>query len=366
MTLGRLVRGLAARECELLVIRPERRDEILLEDADSPFEEYILPGYPLPGYAGLRFGQPCIWNLYSKWKQCRPDVVHIATEGPLGMAALLVAKCLGICVTSTFHTNFHQYGDHYRYGFLKSAMLGYLRWFHNRFACTLAPTRQMADELEKDGFERTGVLSRGVDTELFSPEKRCEALRSSWGVEREDRVFIFVGRVAAEKNIQLAVEAYEAARGLDERSRMVVVGDGPETKRLKALYPDVIFAGMQRGEDLAKHYASGDVFLFPSVTETFGNVVTEAMSSGLAVVTYDYAAGREYVRSGVSGLLAAFNDQGDFFDKAQEAWNLGNGALVEMRAKARETAAGISWERVIDDFRTTLYAMRESVSSADG
>lgn len=349
MTLNRLCRGLLAIGHEVKVVRPLQQDESF--DALYPFEggeQFVVPGIPLPGYDGLRMGRPALLGLYRDWKEWEPDIVHIATEGPLGIACLAAAGVLSIPTSSTFHTNFHQYSQHYKIGFFKDLFWVYLRQFHNRIGCTLPPTREMADELIHEGFERVNVLSRGVDTDLFSPERRDPELRKLWGVSDADRVYLYVGRVAAEKNIQLAIDAFEAVRLTDESAKMVVVGDGPELTRLKKRYSHIHYAGMQKGEDLARHYASGDCFLFPSITETFGNVVTEAMSSGLAVLTYDYAAGRQCIVSGKNGVLAAFDERNVFLKQARALAACDGNVLLAMGAEARKTACSISWDRVVE------------------
>src|SRR5262249_27229099 len=158
----------------------------------------------------------------------------------------------------------------------------YLRWFHNRTRGTVVADPALRNELVTAGFERLSLLGRGVDSARFSPERRSAALRASWGVRDTDVVAIYVGRLAAEKNVPLAITAYRAMEQARSRTRLVIVGDGPQRSRLQRAHPDLIFCGMQTGESLAAHYASGDVFLFPSETETFGNVTLEAMASGLA------------------------------------------------------------------------------------
>ena len=355
MTLGRLCHGLAARGWSVQVVRPEQEDEELdLPRAASGLEELVVPGMPLPGYKGLRMGEPAVCTLWNSWRGRRPDIVHVATEGPLGLAALLAAKLLGLPVSSTFHTNFDQYSGHYRMGFIQSLASAYLRAVHNCCGCTLAPTRQMADELAAQGYRRTGVVSRGVDTELFAPTRRDEGLRREWGVEGEGLVSVYVGRVASEKNIDLALEAFGRLKEAFPQDVMVVVGDGPELERIRRSYPEARFAGMRSGVDLARHYASGDLFLFPSVTETFGNVVTEAMASGLAVATYDYAAGRQYIEAGLNGELARFGDGEDFVAAGLRLRRLGADKLQGLRKAARETANGISWDSVVGSFERAL------------
>lgn len=358
MTLGRLCDGLVSAGWTLQVVRPVQEAEEL--DAASPpkaFEEFLVASVPLPGYKGLRMGEPAGFSLHRMWKAERPDVVHIATEGPLGIAALVAARLLGIPVSSTFHTNFDQYSGHYRVGFVQKTLSAYLRRVHNCCGCTLAPTQQMAEELAEEGYRHTGVLSRGVDTRLFAPDKRDEALRRSWGLGPGGQAILYVGRIAKEKNIDLVMRAYqEIKRGFPE-DRMVLVGGGPEEGRLRHKYPDVRYAGMRSCEDLARHYASGDLFLFASETETFGNVVTEAMASGIAVCAYDYAAGRQYIRSGENGQLARFGDADDFVAQALALRGTDEGALRALRAAARATAEGISWEAVVASFQASLRAL---------
>ncbi|EDY81436.1 glycosyl transferase, group 1 family protein [Verrucomicrobiia bacterium DG1235] len=355
MTLGRLCSGLVARGWELQVTRPvQEHEEVDAVSPAKPFEEFVVAGVPLPGYSSLRMGEPAGFSLHRMWKAKRPDVVHIATEGPLGVAALIAAKLLEIPVSSTFHTNFDQYSDHYRVGFFQRGMSAYLRMIHNFCGCTLAPTQQMADELAAEGYRNTGVLSRGVDTALFCPKKRDLELRGSWNIPDGGRAVIYVGRIAKEKNIDLVMRAYRSLRERNPADRLVLVGDGPELERLKRKYPDVYYAGMQKGEDLARHYASGDLFLFASETETFGNVVTEAMASGLAVCTFDYAAGRQYIESGVNGQLARFGDGEDFIKQVLSLEELGDEELTRIRKAARETAEGISWESVVGSFEESL------------
>lgn len=355
MTLGRLVEGLRRRGWRTQLVRPLQEGECL---AAAGAEELLVPGLPIPGYESLRMGRPAALLMSRRWVRWRPDIVHVATEGPLGLAALVAAKRLGLPVSSTFHTNFHQYGRHYRLGFLRDAGLCYLRAFHNACGCALAPTRQMAEELVAAGFRGAGALSRGADTALFDPAKRDPELRASWGAGKDGLVFLYVGRVAKEKNIGLAAEAFRRARRVRPEAAMAVVGDGPELAALKEAYPEINFCGMRQGEDLARHYASCDVFLFPSETETFGNVVAEAMASGLAVVAYDYAAGRERIRSGENGCLAPLGEADAFLSQAEEAARWKETTLARLRRAARETALAYGWDRVVERFESALVKTR--------
>jgi glycosyltransferase involved in cell wall biosynthesis len=240
-----------------------------------------------------------------------------------------------------------------------------LKRFHNKTGCTMVPTAQMAAELASYGFERTCVLSRGVDTQLFDPARRSMELRRTWSVGPDDPVVLYAGRLAAEKNIGLAVDAYRRVKQKTANARMVVVGDGPIRQQLQQANPDFFYAGYRRGEDLAAHYASADVMLFPSLTETFGNVVTEAMASGLVTVAFDTAAAREHVRTGVNGVTVPVDRPDLFITSAlemtarQEAWK-------PIREAARRTAQGISWESVITDFECHLSDVREAHAAEAG
>ena len=343
-TLHRLVGELRGRGHEIEVIRPRQPGA---EDAAGE-SEWPVPGLPLPGYAGLRFGLPVALRLRNRWARGpRPEIVHVATEGPLGLAAIAAAKWLGVPVGSSFHTNFHQYSRHYRLGWLRRPAAAYLRRFHNATAGTAVPTTAMRDALSAEGFERLAVVGRGVDADAFGPGFRSPELRRAWGADARTPVVAYVGRVAAEKNVGLAVRAFEAIRRQRPAARLVVVGDGPFAEQLAALAPDAIRCGMQSGADLARHYASADLLLAPSLTETFGNVVTEAMASGLAVVTFDYAAGREHIRHGVDGMLAPYGDEAAFVSAAETAAAMGDG-LARMGAAAEAKARELGWDRVGD------------------
>jgi len=212
------------------------------------------------------------------------------------------------------------------------------------------------------GIRNVGVLGRGVDTGLFDPGKRDERLRRSWGAGPETVVAISVGRMAVEKNLPLTVRAMEAMQVARPGSVGVFVGDGPRAKALEEEHPGFVYAGSRIGEDLARHYASADVFVFPSETETFGNVVLEAMASGLAVVAYDYAAARLLIRDGENGWRVRFGDEEAFLRQA--AGVCAEGIPAGMRERARETAGAHSWESVVSQFEGELLRTCDMVTGA--
>ncbi|WP_137974372.1 glycosyltransferase family 1 protein [Pseudomonas sp. F(2018)] len=356
-TLGRLCQGLRERGHRLQLVRPRQADEPNRSD-----EELLLTrGWPLPGYAGLQWGHSSLHKLLRRWKRNRPDVLYIATEGPLGLSALRAARRLGIPVVSGFHTNFQQYSDLYGFGLLTRLLTGYLRWFHNRSRLTLVPSPSQRLELQRRGFERLELLARGVDGQLFHPARRSSELRAAWGMAEDEIAVVHVGRLAAEKNLQLLVRAFRALqRSLPQRRlRLVLVGDGPLRAQLQEQLPDALFCGVQRGEALAAHYASGDLFLFPSLSETFGNVVLEALASGLAVVAFDQAAAAQHIRHGHNGALAIPGDEQAFIKAAR--WLLEDGEIFRrVRLNARQHAGKQGWPAIVEQFEEHLLQARQT------
>lgn len=352
MTLSRLVAGGQKRGHRFQVVRPRqgRLDERRLED---DVDHRPMPGLPIPFYSTLRFGLPVFGQLTRLWKAERPDVVHVATEGPLGLAAVRTARRLKLPLLSTYHTNFATYTGHYGFGFLHQASTRYLRIFHNKTRLTLVPSRSVQDALVDHGFRNVEILGRGVETDLFHPDQRNEELRQKWGVTPETPVALYVGRIAAEKNLPLVIRAFDRLREDLPDARLVLVGDGPMRPSLQRQRPDLIFAGMRKGEDLARHYASGDLFLFASVTETFGNVVTEAMASGLPVVAFDYAAPREHLVEGNNGWLAPFDDDEAFLAATRRA-AAARRRWQELGSQARTTAEHLSWPSIVARYEDYL------------
>ncbi len=348
LTIARWVEGLQRRGHSVQLIRVRQGDEPGPVDT---LDTLCLPGFRIPGYPQLQGGWPAMTALSGAWRRSRPDLLHIVTEGPLGYSALRAARKLAIPVSTSFHTNFHGYSRHYHLGWLATPIMAYLRHCHKQSVQTLVPTAELADQLQSIGFLRTQVLARGVDTGLFSPQRRDPALREAWGVAPDAPAVLYVGRLAAEKNLDLAITAFQAMRQQRPNARLVLVGDGPLTPRLRARHPEFVYCGMRQGEDLATHYASADLFLFPSLTETFGNVILEAMASGLAIAAFDYAAAREHVATGRSGALAPFDDAAQFVDAAA-ALVRDLDALRRMGQQARQTMLQLDSERVYDRLET--------------
>lgn len=243
---------------------------------------------PCPTYAEIRLAIPGYNYVVERLGVMNPDAVHIATEGPVGWMARAYCLKRGVPFTTCFHTRFAEY-IHSRFALPERWIYGIQRRFHAAAAGTMVSTASLAADLERRGFARLMTWSRGVDTELFRP--RVDRLFGS-----DQPVLLYVGRVAVEKNV-------EAFLKLNVPGRKVVVGDGPLLARLRAAHPDVLFIGVKTGEDLARCYASADVFVFPSRTDTFGMVMLEAMAAGVPVAAFPVTGPVDVVRDGISGAL---------------------------------------------------------------
>jgi glycosyltransferase involved in cell wall biosynthesis len=349
MTLQRLVSSLLQRGHRVQLVRPRQALEATEGDGANGLKQVLMRGWPVPKYPHLRMGLPAQGELIRLWTLQRPDVVHIATEGPLGWSALKAAKKLKIPVSADFRTQFHAYTEHYKLSWLRKPILAYLRQFHNRCDFTMVPTEGMRAELAGWGFERLLVVGRGVDIQYFSSTKRSRMTRADWGVSDDGCVILSVGRLASEKNLRLLIRAREALVRTHPQAKWVIVGDGPEKTHFMAQMPGAVFTGPLSGEHLARVYASADVFAFPSLTETFGNVTLEAMASGLSVVAFDYAAAALAIDHEASGHLVPVGDENAFVHTLGRAVSLAHsqsGLRTAAQNQAAEWSGSWSAQRV--------------------
>lgn len=345
----RLVEGLRDIGHEVDIVRPA---SLQCDDVGLEVASFALPRYP-----EVRIGLPIRLKLQHRWSKNPPDVIYVATETPLGASAISAARHLGIPCASGFHTNFQQYMSHYDLPLLERATISYLRHLHNRSTSTFVPSMDVIEQLNGQGFKNLEFLPKGVDTKLFSPKKRDTFLRSEWGASNSSLVGIFVGRIAAEKNLDLIVKTFTEIQKRVPDFTGVFVGDGPKLNQLRKQHPEFIYAGVQRGEELARYYASADMFVFPSLTETFGNVTLEAMASGLAVLAFDYAAAKQHIHDGVNGYTATYGDEEAFLNKAMQL--VRDPDRDEVRIEARKSARKVRWKKVIKHFQKDLVEMIE-------
>jgi len=353
MTLAKLVQGLSHRNHDVQLIRPRQtKSESPLNDAS--LEEVLMRGMPIPRYPELKLGLPSKKTLVKTWTLRRPDVVHIATEGPLGWSALQAAKVLKLPVTSDFRTNFQSYSKHYGVGWLRKPIVAYLRKFHNATACTMVPTRELMRTLSENGFANLKVVSRGVDTKLFNISKRDTSLRSSWGATDNTKVLISVGRMAPEKNLDQVLKTYDALKSTGQAFKLVMVGDGPLKEQFQKRYPEIIFPGMLSQSNLAAYYASSDLFIFPSQTETFGNVTLEALASGIPVLAFDCAAARDWVQTGTNGWLVAENNPEGFAAQAVAILN-SKDLLDQITQSTRQQVVHLDWDQIAEQVESVFW-----------
>ena len=353
MTLAKLVQGLSHRNHDVQLIRP-RQTKTDSPMSDASLEEVLMRGMPIPRYPELKLGLPSKKTLVKTWTLRRPDVVHIATEGPLGWSALQAAKVLKLPVTSDFRTNFQSYSKHYGVGWLRKPIVAYLRKFHNATACTMVPTRELMRTLSQNGFANLKVVSRGVDTKLFNISKRDTSLRSSWGATDDTKVLISVGRMAPEKNLDQVLKTYDALKSTGQAFKLVMVGDGPLKEQFQKRYPEIIFPGMLSQSNLATYYASSDLFIFPSQTETFGNVTLEALASGIPVLAFDCAAARDWVQTGVNGWLIAENNPEGFAAQAVTVFN-SKDLLDQITQSTRQQVVHLDWDQIAEQVESVFW-----------
>ena len=358
LTVQGLEQGLRERGNAVSVVRPRQASDAAIA---TPDDTLLVRGASLPRYPGLKFGLPATRQLRRQWQANRPDAVYVATEGPLGWSALRAARQLGIPAATGFHTRFDTYMRDYGLPMLAPVALRWMRHFHNSAQATLVPTRELQVLLEAKGFDNVVRLARAVDTSHFDPCHRDPVLRALWGVGERGVAAIFVGRIAAEKNLGLAVDAFRALQRQRPEARFVWVGDGPAREALQRDNPDFIFCGLQRGEALARHFASADLFVFPSHSETFGNVTLEALASGVPTVAFDYGAARECLRDGLHGAAIPRTDQSARDDAAFIAAvaRIGSdeASRRRMRPACREAVAALRPSQVASDFDHLLRSL---------
>jgi glycosyltransferase involved in cell wall biosynthesis len=297
-----------------------------------------FPTVPLPTYSEIRLALFARRKIEDRFHEFEPDAVHIVTEGPLGMAGRAMCLRLKHPFSTAYHTRFPEYLSA-RLPVPVSWGYRFVRWFHKYSGRVMVPTPSMVDELSRWKFRNTVAWSRGVDIDLFNPARRIEEGQPGdpfAGLPRP--IFLNVGRVAVEKNIETFLK-------LDLPGSKVVVGDGPQLEELKRKYPEVSFTGARFGEDLATCFACADVFVFPSLTDTFGLVVLEAMASGTPVAAFDATGPRDVIPGSGAGAIA--KDLDSLADAALECLTLD-------RARCRDYAEGYSWRACAEAFIENL------------
>ncbi|MFO7820680.1 MAG: glycosyltransferase family 1 protein [Lentisphaeria bacterium] len=344
--LGRLVSSLAENGDRVQLIIPQYAEEDIPGSFPDGTQSVRLKGFAFPFYKDVKliFCRPASIRRYLN--KFNPDIVHIATEGPMGWLAMRSMGKLQLPLVTSFHTNFPSYLGFYKLGWLQGVAWKYLRWFHNRGRVTFCPTKSIKEQLEARKFKNVVVWGRGVECERFKPDYRSPEVRRGLGVADEDVALLYVGRIAEEKNLSVLFDAVDRLEGVDIPWKLIMVGDGPARRQLAARAGGkVIFTGYKMGEELASVYASSDCFVFPSLTDTFGNVILEGMASGLPVVGFDAPGPRDIISHGGTGLLVK--------ERTPDALAAGMAKLVKDRElrlqlalNARKYALSCRWDRI--------------------
>ncbi len=316
------------------------------------------PSRPFWGYPELKLSWPSYSRVLSDLRSFAPTLVHAATEFGVGLAGRRAARAVRAPLVTSYHTNFATYAAHYHLGFLQHPGWSYLRWFHSAARHTYCPTHAIAHDVERRGFSNVGLWSRGVDPQHFSPRFRSCALRQHVGADDETLVVAYVGRLAAEKGLRVGVEAMRRVHAARPgRVRFVAIGDGPLAPYVaQQAPPGSWLPGMLRGEALSRAYASADVFLFPSVTDTFGNVMLEAMASGLPVIGADVGPTREQVLPDRGWVMPSQDPQ--CYADALIAMVDDRAALHAKREAALTFALSKTWDAVWDRLISDYLALQ--------
>jgi glycosyltransferase involved in cell wall biosynthesis len=346
-TLGQLVRRLTELGDSVQLVLPDY-------GAAAEHEPTVrVRAVTLPFYKELHLPLPPFRSACRAIDRFQPDLIHIATEATLGWSVLRHARSRGIPVVSSFHTNFDQYSHHYGVGWARGLIWRYLRWFHNQTLETYVPSRATIVALEGRGFERLVLWPRGVDSELFCPDRPGRlAVRHSLGFAPDDVVIGYVGRIAVEKNVAFLAEALAEVAAERSGARFLFVGDGPARPEVeRRLGAHARFVGYRSGEDLADHYAAADLFAFSSLTETFGNVVLEALASGLPVVALRAGGIADIVQNGQTGLLLESDATPEQFARAVTTLVDDAELRGRLAESARAHALSQSWDAIMEALR---------------
>jgi phosphatidylinositol alpha 1,6-mannosyltransferase len=312
-TLYELVESLLENGIEVGVwgfnITPRQRDGLHL---------YPIPSIPLPFYPDYKVTLPNP-KMKNQLREFAPDVLHITVPDIVGISLVRFAGREGIPVLASYHTDFPSYLKSYHLGKFYKPAWRYFKWFYNKSQTVLAPTQEIIAKLKRNGIEHVKLWSRGIHLHKYSRNFRSDALRTRWGADTPDKkVILYSGRFVWFKDLQTFIEVYELFKESGPRGVVfVLAGDGPIRHELEQRMPDAYFTGYLEGEELSRVYASADLLLFPSTTETFGNVVLEALSSGIPVVVSNIGGCKEIIRQSGGGLISIARDPQSFYENCR-------------------------------------------------
>lgn len=358
-TLGKITRYFGENNMEYKIFAPKYDD-----GDDLSTERFYSLKFLL--YPDCRIALPNIFRITQTLRDFKPDLIHLMTEFNMGVTGLHYGKKYNIPTISNYSTNFSQYTDYYKLDFLKQGIWDYLKWFHNQNNITLCPSCESQKLLDQHGISNTAIFSRGIDSQKFNPSYRSDSLRKRLGVGNKT-AFLYVGRVSFEKDMDVLCESYKNLKNkYGSGISLIITGEGPYLDKCRAIFPpDTIFTGFKRGMELSELYASADIFVCPSSTETFGNVALEAMASGLPVIGADAGGLKEIITHRKNGLKFRARNADELAACMTE---LVEDAELRSRLKANGISFGKdrSWDRIIDgliDIYNGVRAQRSAISA---
>lgn len=343
LTLNRLVAYLGKKQIPVIVFGPTSREP----EIDHEGEFVPVPSFPLPIRKDYRWTMGLTPEAKRRLNEFNPTLIDIVTPDMLGYQAIRYARRHKIPVVANYHTHFTSYLKYYHINVLETPMWKYLSWFYSQCKHIYVPTVSMMDILSEHGIDKgLRIWTRGVDSDLFHPDKRNLKWRHDKGVEDDETLVTFVSRLVWEKNLHTLAETMTKVNERGKNIKFMVVGDGPARSELERMMPGAIFTGFLKGTELAIAYASSDIFFFPSESETFGSVTLEALSSGVPAVVANATGSSSIVSSGVDGYIIPPKDAHKF---AEAIINLAenHGLWNEMSENAREKSLDYSWDRIM-------------------
>ncbi|WP_345241661.1 glycosyltransferase family 1 protein [Pontibacillus salipaludis] len=343
-TLQRFVNYLDDQDVEYIVFAPDGNQQSLNTEQVKGFKS--VPFYLYPE---CRLSLPNLSTIRKQLEAFQPDLIHIATPFNIGFAGLYYGKKLGIPMVGSYHTNFDRYLEYYDLNILSKWIWKYMRWFHAPFRQTFVPSEETKRDLIQRGFQNISIWSRGVDCQLFHPDYDHTAVREMYNID-EPYILTYVGRLAPEKDLDVFLKIAESLPpSLQKQVHWLVAGDGPIACELKSAAPkNMTFTGYVEGEHLARIYATSTLMVFPSSTETFGNVVLESMAAGTPVIGAKAGGVQGIIAHNETGKLCTSGNVVEFIEAITDVLHK-ESVLKEMGVRARQYAKGCSWTSIFDD-----------------
>ncbi|WP_064090995.1 glycosyltransferase family 4 protein [Rossellomorea aquimaris] len=344
-TLKRLTNHFEKRNIEYKVFTPD-----IQENRESYPNVYSFTSFPFLFYPECRTAIANPKTIQKQLKDFSPTIIHVTTPLTMGLYGIRGAKKMNIPLVSSYHTHFDLYLDYYKMTWISSLLWKYMKWFYSQSDRIFVPSPETRDHLLNQGFSDLSIWGRGVDCQGYSPTKQSNRLRKMYNISKK-YIFLYVGRLAPEKDLEtLGKIIKNLSPSIKNKVQWVIVGDGPMKNDLmdKTKEDKVIFTGYVTGDDLAEIYASSDLFVFPSASETFGNVILEAYASGLPAVVADQGGVTNLVEHGKTGMISKAHQYESFIENIEELLK-NESVFKQMSMNALHLAEKQSWDKIFDE-----------------